>query len=110
MVETGGSEMIDKQSLEKITLFICPRCNQGSHEMPALWLEFWREHDSGPDRDPFWKDPHWMDKARAWFAARGEENALDKVMTCPACGCEEHLRKWITKGPAEAGKIFTKKE
>lgn len=93
--------MNDKESMTRLTQFICPKCQQGSHELPASWREFRREHGQ-----EFFKDPDWMAKARAWFAARGEAGALDKALACPVCSSEEHIGKWLVKGPAEAGKTF----
>lgn len=93
--------MTDKESMTRLTQFICPKCGQGRHEPPSSWQEFWREH--GP---ALATDPNWMDKARTWFAARGEAGALDKAAACPVCGSEEHLGKWLVKGPVEAGKTF----
>lgn len=81
------------ESMDMLTRFTCPKCGEGDHEMPASWREFWQEHGS-----ELANDPAWMDKAKAWFAARGEDGALDKAVTCPMCRSEEHIRKWLIKG------------
>ena len=91
---------MSKESEEKLVRFTCPKCDEAA-DMPHVWREFWQEHGLG-----VLDDPQWMEKAKAWFVARGHSKAVDKAMVCPVCRTSKHVSKWITASPKDAGKIF----
>jgi len=76
---------------DRLARFLCPRCGQGTMEMPELWREFWAAHPAD-----LAVRPDFPDMARAWFAARGHPEATDQEAVCPACLGRENLARWLT--------------